>query len=57
MGNIMSNNDKVVSIPLRNTVDEQTQIHTVGTESKTVEIRQVSSGFGEEKTSEIQMAA
>lgn len=57
MGNIMLNNDKVVSIPLKETVHEQTQIHTVGTESRTVEIRQVSSGFGEEKTSEIQMAA
>lgn len=57
MGNNMLNNDKVVSIPLKETVHEQTQIHTVGTESRTVEIRQVSSGFGEEKTSEIQMAA
>lgn len=50
-------NKKVVSIPLENTVQEQTQIHTVGAGSQKVEIRQVSSGFGERNSTKIQMAA
>lgn len=50
-------NKKVVSIPLEKTVQEQTQIHTVGAGSQKVEIRQVSSGFGERNSTKIQMAA
>lgn len=53
----MFENEKVVYIPSEKTVQEQTQIHTVGTESRKVEIRQVSSGFGERNSIKIQMAA
>lgn len=57
MSKVMFDNEKVVSIPLEKTVQQQTQIHTVGTKSQKVEIRQVSSGFGERNSIKIQMAA
>ena len=57
MSKVMINNEKVVSFPMEKPIREQIQIHTVGTENKEVEIRQVSSGFGEENLSNIQMAA
>lgn len=50
-------NEKVVSFPMENPIEEQVRIHTVGTEGREVEIRQISSGFGEETSSKIQMAA
>lgn len=57
MTNVMFKNEKVVPFPAENPIQEQVRIHTVGTEGREVEIRQVSSGFGEEKTLKIQMAA
>lgn len=57
MSKVVYENEKVVYIPSEKTVQEQTQIHTVGTESSKVEIRQVSSGFGERNSIKIQMAA
>jgi hypothetical protein len=57
MRTIVFKNEKVVPFPVENPLHEQGQIHTVGTENREVEIRQVSSGFGEEQTAKIQMAA